>query len=418
MLNLNYFKGEINQLYHPTAKYGQDCHDLVYSGGVLNSTKFVPILLKEWFYLVEKDGYLVCDYRPNEICGWQRLEEHMWWLWKGKYEIIYHDVIDPKDMLSLNTRNLKRFIKITENYYKKNLNSKSLLPKPLSTLGHTDTKEKYVRFICRKRESTKIVGDSMDKWTFGIITDGKRDDWVERIIASIRKQKVPYYEIIVCGAYLDRGGKNFIYIPFNQRNDLGWITKKKNLILNKTQYENLLIIHDRVVLSDEWYKGMRKWGNCYDLLSCVQIYNDKRINDWELYEELPDLDFSFVSLLDYRDWDYNACQGGQLHMVKKSYVKDVLWDETYIWGKAEDLKLSYDLRDQGHILRFNPHASCTVLSYKFGDLPKVTYNKHELSKIREGRLLRIYGRKLYSYVYKNTNLKNLFKYMSQIIKFN
>ena len=40
---------------------------IVYSKDVINLTNFYPILLKEWFFILKKEGYLVIDYLPNKI---------------------------------------------------------------------------------------------------------------------------------------------------------------------------------------------------------------------------------------------------------------------------------------------------------------------------------------------------------------
>ena len=78
----SFWSAPVNQLYHPTGIFGQDSKDLVYTRDSVTSTKFLPILLKEWFYLLKKDGYLIIDYSPNKFCNFQKLEKTMWWLWQ------------------------------------------------------------------------------------------------------------------------------------------------------------------------------------------------------------------------------------------------------------------------------------------------------------------------------------------------
>ena len=89
------------------------------------------------------------------------------------------------------------------------------------------TDKKYFRIICKKIESTKINGDSINKWTFGIVSNGLRKDWINLTIQSIRNQKIPQYEIIICGNYTGKKETDIKYIPFKERDDKGWITKKK-----------------------------------------------------------------------------------------------------------------------------------------------------------------------------------------------
>ena len=57
-------------------------------------------------------------------------------------------------------------------------------------------------------------------FTFGIITDGGKDERLQIVIESIRKQSIPFYEIIIVG-YTELRGDEIIYIPFDE-------TLKKN----------------------------------------------------------------------------------------------------------------------------------------------------------------------------------------------
>lgn len=347
----------INQLYHPTGIFDQDSQDVIYSFGNLNSTKFVPILLKEWFYLLKKGGYLVVDYKPNKLCGFQKLEEQMWWLWKMKYDIYYHGPIGSKDVKNLKVEKIAQFVERV----------------PSQPITPTDD-ESYFRFVCRKLESTQAPGDDINKWTFGMITKGERDSWIEEIIQAIHKQRIPHYEIIVCGTYRDRKEKNFKYIPFNKRDDRGWITKKKNLIAKVAKYENLCFIHDRIVLDEAWFKGMRKYGNCFELLCNSQVLREEEIRagDWLTYGNNK-LGMPFgISLLDYNDWDEYIYMSGQLSIWKKSIWEKCPWNETLYWGE-EDVELTFRARDLGYLARFNSHSSVTALAWRFGRLPSKYY---------------------------------------------
>lgn len=392
----------IDQLYHPTGVFPQDHFDIVYNYEDINRTKFSPILLKEWFYLVKENGYLIIDYSPNSLLDWQGLEERMWWLWKGKYEIIFHGQVKKTETSNQTEKSIVNYIVTKE--------------KNKQSLSVTERDSKYNRFICKKICSTAIKGDSINKWTFGIVTNGKRLDWMDEIIKSIRDQKIPSYEIVICGTYPKKVEKDIKYIPFNQRDDLGWITKKKNIIAQEAKYENLCIVHDRLVFEKNWFKGMKKWGNTFDHLACGQKFQGVRINDWEIHENLPGLEFSFVSLLDYRDWDILGCQGGQLHILKKSLAVDVKWNETYYWGRAEDLKISNDLRDKGSILRFNPNSGFKVLAYRFGQIPTIPLDSLKLSDKREGDFKRITGRRVYQKIYQHRILKDIMIWMFKKIQ--
>jgi hypothetical protein len=153
--NTKHWKAELNQLYHPTAKYPIDSIDIVYSRSSVEKTKFLPILLKEWFYLIKKDGYLVIDYAPNKNCDFKKLEETMWWLWKKKYNIIFHGEMNALELKNTSTQSFKKFITLQENYYKNNLDSITKLPVPLKTSTIPLSPNGYLRFVCRKTKFTQ-----------------------------------------------------------------------------------------------------------------------------------------------------------------------------------------------------------------------------------------------------------------------
>lgn len=393
-----YHSEPIDQLYHPTAILGSDGFDLLYARDMLGTTKFDPILLKEWFFLVQENGHLVIDYQPSKHIDFTRLETNMWHLWKGNYEIVFHGAITERQARIHTTSELRSFIQDAEK-----------LP-PQTTQRTPRTPKGYIRFICRKTGSTTIADDSISRWTFGIITNGVRLDLIEQIIASIKAQRIPHYEIILCGNYHEREESNIHYIPFNQRDDLGWISRKKNLIVLAAQYENLCIIHDRIAFDKEWYEGMKKWGNTFEHLTCLQYFEGKRTNDWLLHEKIEGIEYTFCSQLDPRDWDQNACQGGQMHIVKKKYALECPWDESYMWGRPEDVKLTSDLYDSGRIIRCSPHSTMTTLLYKFGDLPRVQFDAQKLSHFREGNKIRIFSRNLYRLIARSNHLQKLVLY--------
>ena len=333
----------INQLYHPTGKLKTDFYERVYCKDNLNITKFVPILLKEWFYLVKRDGQLMIDYRPNRICDKPKLEQLMSWLWKGSFEMISHN--------SVNNQRL--------------------------------------RFICKKNIDTKVNGDSIKQWTFGIITNGKRDVWIAQIIDSIRKQKVPNYEIIICGTYSGKKGKDIVYIPFNEHDDKGWITKKKNLIVKDAKYENICMLHDRMVLSKDWYKGMKKWGNCFENLGCRQLFDGDRVNDWiashYIINNKVGEKFSFESHVDYRDWYPDIWFLGQLNIFKKSILikNNLWWNESLYYGEREDYDFSSKLHKMGFIHRFNKFSVIKTLTNKYVNPTVIRYNPRLLEPLME-----------------------------------
>lgn len=216
--------------------------------------------------------------------------------------------------------------------------------------------------------------NNINSWTFGIITNGKKLKQIEKILKSIRDQNIPNYEIIICGTYKAPIKKDTNYIPFNEKEDLGWTTKKKNLICEAAQYENMLIMHDRISLHMDWFKGMKRYGNDFDVLSCKVLYNGQRSYDWLTtaypYEDIRST-WYLGGYLNYSDTDKWVYVDGGMIILKRSVWKQVKWDENLFWGQREDVKLSHDFIKAGFKIEFNPFATCETLSFN-----------HPVSKLR------------------------------------
>lgn len=326
---MNYFQGKglkllpknIDNLFRLNPKYKQESLDYVFLRSFPEKNTFAPILLKEAFFILKPKGYLIIDYKVTKDINFESMEKFFWWLVKGNYTILKH------------------------------------------------TQENKNRLIISKKQEMFLQSDSMDKWTFGIVTNGERDEWIEKIISSIKKQKIPSFEIIVCGKYKNRPEKNFVYINFNERSEKGWITKKKNLIAEKAKYENLCIIHDRIIFDPGWYKGMKKYGNAFELLGCIQKEKSgERAGDWMTWGG-PIEELYKIANLNYKEWDYYTYLSGQLIITKKSIYNRILFDETRYWIKVDDVDFSFRARDAGFITRFNSYSSSSPLVWRYGSLP-------------------------------------------------
>jgi len=333
--NIDHFYQEPSGLYSLKDKYKIESLNFIYSKDLINATKYYRILLKDWFNFIKVGGYLIIDFKENSLLDITKLRIEIITLFKEKAVIV--------DRIGNNI------------------------------------------LIVQKKKTIKIPKDNINKWTIGIITNGKRNDVVEKFITSVRKQKIPEYEIIVCGTYFNREEKDFRYIPFSQHDDLGWITKKKNIICENAKYENIMILHDRFVLDNNWFKGMKKYGNQFEILSCPQITLDGiRAGDWmampgALY---PLRAYYRLYLLDYNDWDENVFVVAGPIIFKKSVWKEIKWDETQFWSlKAiEDAIFAYEASLKGFVTRFNPHSKLLSLFWRNAVYPHIRKDKLKLGK--------------------------------------
>lgn len=324
-----------NNFYSLRNFYKPETLDFIYSKDLVNESRFYRILLKEMFIYLKVGGKLIIRFKNNKIINYKKLLKEIKICLNDKIKIVY------------------------------------------------SKKDKSNLIVLKKIKSFLKKGDSINRWSFGIITNGKRNDWVEKQINSIKSQNIPNYEIIVCGKYFERKEKNFKYIHFTEKDNLGWITKKKNLICENAKYENLCVMHDRIVLDKNWLEGMKKYGNYFEILSCV-IKNDKneRCGDWITYGNEFGR-FPKIGLLEYEDNDKYGYLDGALYILKKSVWKKIKWNENLFWNQAEDIELNRKWYKEGFITRFNIFSSCKTLSWRHGNLFKYKFNKEKLGKSKD-----------------------------------
>lgn len=332
-----YYEDPGNLYKLPPDCYSENC-DFVYCRDLINETKYWRILLYEWFSAVREGGYLVIEFKMNK----------------------YLDLLALKHEISLLEIFRDSFSFVEE-----------------GCVGER------VFLAVKKTRSLKKPDDSMNKWTFGIITNGKRKELIKKVIESIRAQKIPKYEIIICGSYFDQIENDMKYINFTEKDEKGWITRKKNLVCENARYENIVVMHDRIILENRWYEGMKKWGNKFDAMTNPIYYSrlKKEIPNWcttgHAYSSYAERKLTFIAgTLDYSDWDRYVTILGSLIILKKSIWHSEPWNERLFWGDREDGELSQRQNKKGILIRLNPYAKTVseiltvpMLNFKFSKNP-------------------------------------------------
>ncbi|PIZ52021.1 hypothetical protein COY27_01550 [Candidatus Woesearchaeota archaeon CG_4_10_14_0_2_um_filter_33_13] len=340
--------------------------DFIYNDGVINLTKYYRILLKEWFYALKKDGKIIIKFIESDWFSSDFLKEEVELLFGDSVSVIFERKENKKDGGSC-------FL------------------------------------VLNKNISGPYYPEGINNWSFGIITNGKKMDALAKIIASIRHQNIPNYEIIICGTYGGLIEEDTKYIHFTENDHRGWITKKKNLICDKAKFENLFVLHDRIVLNPGWFAGMKKYGNNFEVLSCKIDHKTIRTYDWITsrypYKDPRSRQY-FGGYLEYSDWDQWIYIDGGAIILKKIVWEKVKWDENLFWNEAEDLKLSHDQTEHGILIRFNPYSTCESLTWRHPSSKLIfKKNKKKLGKL-SGPFHYLIGKKLLNY---SVLVKNKFK---------
>lgn len=316
--------------------------DFVYSKDLINGTKFYRVLIKEWFYACKIKGKIIIEMQDNEILSFKDLINEIKILIGDKSKLIEKEYDDY-------------------------------------------TREGVM--VIEKIKPVLNKADSIGKWTFGILTNGKRDDVVDKTIKSIIDLKISHYEILICGEYSNKPRYKIRNLGFNT--EIPWITKKKNFICEEAKYENIVVMHDRYIFDKNWYEGMKKYGNYFEILSCViKDGNGKRTDDWvtfgsNLNDKVP---YGNQGWLEYRDWDKNGYIDGGFYILKKDVWRKVKWDNSLMWNQGEDIALARDFYNAGFVARFNPFSSCVTISTKY-KWPIFEFDLRILGRKRGERLI-------------------------------
>ncbi len=306
-----------------------ESQDFIYISDILE-TKFYPLILKEMLISCKREGFLIVEAKNSAVISFPE------------------------------------FVKEAK-----------LLMQDKAGLRKEDHHEKVLVF--QKTKSLLEQGDSISKFTFGIISNGKRNEQIDQQIEAIKQFKIPEYEIIVCGLYKETKDKKINYIFFDAY-DKGWITAQKNLILENAKYENVVVMHDRILPQKDFYQGLKKYGNYFEILSCkITNQQGERCGDWITHGNPLDKP-PRIGLLEYKDWDKDIWLDGAFYIMKKSVWRQVQWNEALFWNQAEDMKLAQGWKEKGFIPRYNPFSSCLTLSWRHGQFPKYQFDEKKLGK--------------------------------------
>lgn len=198
------------------------------------------------------------------------------------------------------------------------------------------------------------------KWTFGMLTQGKKPKLVEDFCKSIREFGGPEHEIIICGPYsssLDQYDVIYnskVYSPLYAD-----ICKKKNDIVNMAKHENIMLLHDRYILNSDFFIGFDKYGYDFDFLTIRQYHaSGKNYPAYCSIDDKGELIWGQISeCTDYKkSWHSHYLNGGLL-VGKTTLFKEIPFNDSIFHNQAEDVELTRVMLDAKIVPRFNMHSS-------------------------------------------------------------
>jgi hypothetical protein len=211
------------------------------------------------------------------------------------------------------------------------------------------------------------------EFTFGIITNGTQDIFLQLILNSIYEENIPHYEVIIVGNTTIIPTKYVRIIPFDETVKPMWITRKKNIISLEAKYENIVFLHDYVRLEKGWYAGFLQFGNDFQFCTNkIQNINGDRYNDYTLflwYMLEIDTRFQLQCLLPY-DFKPTYLSNkltyipGYYYIIKKNLALQYPLDERKGHTEGEDIDLSYSLTQNNIMIKCNSYSTVKFLKDK------------------------------------------------------
>jgi GT2 family glycosyltransferase len=191
------------------------------------------------------------------------------------------------------------------------------------------------------------------RYTFGITTDYTNKDQLIEVFKSIEELNIPEYEILVVGGEKPEDTEHIKYIQFDETQKPGWTTRKKNIIAQSAQYENVILMHDYYVFDKNWYINMVEFSQSinWDICSCQQllITGKRHFTDWVVWD---DPIFLRYSCLPYDEWTrvpFMYISGGFIQ-AKKQVLIDNPFNEELMHGQSEDVEWSLRVRNKYRIV--------------------------------------------------------------------
>ncbi len=210
-------------------------------------------------------------------------------------------------------------------------------------------------------------------FSFGIITTFGNESNLFKTIESITSQNIENYEIIIVGGSGKKYqyDKNIVHLKFDETTKEMWITRKKNLIIEKSNFDNIVFLHDYVLLNQDWHEGYLKFGNDFQVCTNKIINLDgTRFRDWSLspnnflsFDKKLNQKMEYLIPYSERTLSKYMYISGAYWVAKKDFMLKNKLNENLTWGQGEDVEWSHRVRKKINF-KFNEYASVSFLKQK------------------------------------------------------
>jgi len=200
-------------------------------------------------------------------------------------------------------------------------------------------------------------------WSFGVLTQGKKVEFVAEFCRSVRQLGGAAHEILIVGP---RNAAYDIYNPVYVEKTYSAIFSdicvKKNDIVDLANHENICILHDRYILSEDFFSGFDTFGYDFDFLTIRQHHASGKI--YPSYCAMEDSGHLIWGPIfecgnENETWDRHYLNGG-LIIAKRSLLKTVPFNSLIFHNQAEDVELARVMESISVLPRINRLSSAVT----------------------------------------------------------
>ena len=242
-----------------------------------------------------------------------------------------------------------------------------------------------ISIVLRRLDS--VTTSSVD---FCMVTDGTRDANVQAFLDSVRANQIHAVQkiaVYICGPEdsvnkLETHGLDVHHVePPHQFLEKGWITKKKNLLVESATADTLVILHDRYTLDKDFLWNLDAYGWDFEVLVPYQRTTEgKRFPDWvstsSLWTWTPSL------LLEAHEYNEFVYVNGGAIIAKRSVLLECPWNEMLFWNQGEDVELSRRMAFKSIVPRYADTVQLNVLQYRDGYIASFEKSSRHLKNAR------------------------------------
>lgn len=293
--------------------------------------------------------------------------------WHGTFDVVYlteRDLGDVKqwplvvdEALRLLTDGGLLFLRFTQGRFTSIFQLKSLLRAwpdgRVELLAERTWPDSPQTYLLRLRVRRPKLPAPLRSVTFGVITDGRKPASVSRFVESVlRLENLSGVaaEVLVCGPpgsidhlVVGREQTRLVVQP-EAFTSQGWITRKKNQLVEAATGEVVVVAHDRYELAPDFLTELVAYGPDFALLVCRQETLDgRRFPDWVTIG--AQWSFAPVGMMQYGDWEPGAYVNGGVMIARREVLLAHPWNDMLFWNQAEDVELSRRLFAAGVVAR-------------------------------------------------------------------